>query len=66
MNGYHDQDDVIGFCGDYLHPYGCLGATTPEPAADRLDDHSGPSTGLLNMPAELWVDLIGDSCGGDW
>jgi hypothetical protein len=20
---YHDQDDVIGFCGDFRHPYGC-------------------------------------------
>jgi hypothetical protein len=20
---YHDQDDVIGFCGDMRHPYGC-------------------------------------------
>jgi hypothetical protein len=20
---YHKQDDVIGFCGDYRHPWGC-------------------------------------------
>jgi hypothetical protein len=23
MKSYHEQDDVIGFCGDYRHPYGC-------------------------------------------
>jgi hypothetical protein len=27
---YHDQDDVIGFCGDYRHPYGCEDATEVE------------------------------------
>ena len=21
---YHHQDDVIGFCGDYRHPWGCI------------------------------------------
>lgn len=20
---YHNQEDVIGFCGDYRHPWGC-------------------------------------------
>lgn len=24
---YHHQDDVIGFCGDYQHPHGCIDAT---------------------------------------
>lgn len=22
---YHDEDDVIGFCADMRHPYGCQG-----------------------------------------
>jgi hypothetical protein len=21
---YHHQEDVVGFCGDYRHPWGCL------------------------------------------
>jgi hypothetical protein len=39
---YHDQDDVIGFCGDYRHPYGCEDATevprllADDPAQQRV------------------------------
>lgn len=26
---YHHQDDVIGFCGDMRHPYGCQDGYEP-------------------------------------
>lgn len=33
---YHHQEDVIGFCGDMRHPYGCL------------DDEPCPTCGRMN------------------
>lgn len=31
---YHHQEDVVGFCADYRHPWGCL---------DDDDDENTPT-----------------------
>lgn len=31
---YHHQDDVVGFCGDYRHPWGCQDDPEPDEQTD--------------------------------
>jgi hypothetical protein len=46
---YHDQDDVIGFCGDYRHPYGCEDATEVEAALTRFRDNQHTMANLAEV-----------------
>jgi hypothetical protein len=35
---YHHQDDVMGFCGDYRHPWGCQDDPNPDEQTDPKED----------------------------
>lgn len=54
---YHYQDDVVGFCGDFRHPWGCQ-----DPLGNTIADHHH-APGHEVTPG---VDETTCSCGQRW
>lgn len=61
---YHDQEDVIGFCADYRHPWGCQDDVSPwgdrvQAKAEALDNFSADELRLRLARIHVLMDGVG-------